>query len=128
MPSAAAGVTVKGVKQLAKDLRQAGQDVGDLKAANKKVADIVVTQARANAPKRSGKLAATGRSGQAAAKVSVRFGSNQVPYANPIHWGWPKRHIKANPFLYRAVDETRSDWYAQYVYDIKKIMESVKGA
>lgn len=66
------------------------------------VQEVAVPEAREQAPKRSGTLARTvrGRGQQKGAFISAGF--KRVPYAGPIHYGWPSRNIEANPFLERA--------------------------
>ena len=39
-------------------------------------------------------------------KASMNIGNKRVVYAGPVHWGWPKRNIKPNPFVYRGLSET----------------------
>ena len=54
-------VHVEGLRQLRKSLRQAGDDMQDLKAANKQAAEIVAARARSLAPSRTGALREIGR-------------------------------------------------------------------
>jgi hypothetical protein len=67
------------------------------------IGGLVAGAARPLAPIRSGKLAASIRPGAAATKATVRAGAAQLPYAGPIHYGWPARHIRPNPFLIDAL-------------------------
>jgi hypothetical protein len=51
----------------------------------------------------------------------VRAGRTSVPYAGPIHFGWPAHNIEPTPFLYDALDQRRSeviDLYEQRVGDL----------
>jgi hypothetical protein len=40
---------------------------------------------------------------------AVTAGSRSVPYAGPIHFGWPRHNIKPQPFLYDAADRRIND-------------------
>lgn len=121
-------VEAKGVKRLARTLKQAGNDLQDLKRANRQAEAMVLAAALSKVPRRTGTLASTGRQASGAGKATVRFGSARVPYANPIHWGWPKRNIRPNPFLWNAVQETRVLWLEEYARNIQEIMDTVEGA
>lgn len=112
---------VDGNKALAHRIRKIAGNLDDFKAANKKTAAIVTTRAKALAPKRTGRLANTIRPGATKRKAYVRAGNNAkakrgVPYAGPIHWGWPFRHIKMNPFMTRAAQETEPVWTKYYKF------------
>ena len=91
----------------------------ELKDAHKQAAAVVVRDAVLLVPKRSGALAKTIRAAGLQSSAEVRAGRASVPYAGPIHFGWPNRPNKAkkwrggpirpNPFLYKAVDRRRND-------------------
>jgi hypothetical protein len=100
-------IEVHGLNETLRDLRRLNDKEipKAIRQANKAAAEMVAPMARALAPQRSGRLAAsvkaraTQRSGAVVAGSKVR-----VPYAGPIHWGWPKRGIAANKFMLRALD------------------------
>lgn len=118
---------VSGAKELRKTLKQAGDDLGDLKDVNQAVGNMVVSVARGNAPVRSGALAGSIRANRVAGGVSVRAGSGSVPYAGPIHWGWPARSIKAQPFILDAAQQTEAAWVALYEDGVNKILDRIEG-
>jgi hypothetical protein len=121
-------VQVDGLRTLRRTLKAAGADLDDLKAAHAAVAARVVRAALPNVPRRSGALAASVRgSGQAGAAV-VRAGRAAVPYAGPIHWGWPARHIKARPFLWDAIADTETQWLGTYRTALDHLIDSIEGA
>jgi hypothetical protein len=64
------------------------------------VAADVVPAARVLAPRRTGRLADSLRPYTSGNRAGVR---SRLPYANPIHWGWPKHHIKASEFVLKAM-------------------------
>lgn len=118
---------VKGAKELRKTLKAAGDDMKDLKATHLRVAQQVVPVARTLAPKRTGRLAGSIRGSGTKTAAVVRAGSKAVPYANPIHWGWGRRHIAANPWMSRAGKQTEPAWTRTYTASIDAILAKVKG-
>lgn len=118
-------VRVEGLGALVKTLKAAEDNLEDLKAANQTASRIVLEEARHKAPRRTGALAATGRVNKAAKKANVMFGSARVPYANPVHWGWAARHIKAQPFVTTAATSTQPVWIAAYEAEIEKIVNEI---
>lgn len=121
-------VEVVGAKELRKSLKAAGDDLGDLKGVHQAVGNLVVSAARGQAPVRSGALAGSLRASRVAGGVTVRAGSGSVPYAGPIHWGWPARNIKANPFILDAAQATETAWVALYEDEVNRILDRVEGA
>jgi hypothetical protein len=121
-------VEVDGLRTLRRDLKKAGVSLQDLKEAHAAVAQQVVRAAAPRAPHRTGRLAASTRgSGQAGAAV-VRAGRASVPYANPIHWGWGDRHIKAQPWIYDAAVDSQDQWTGTYLRALQKIIDDIEGA
>lgn len=117
---------VVGARQLRASLKAAGIGVADLKAAHKAVAEMVAQAAKV--PHRSGRLAASVRPSGTQTAAIVRAGSARVPYANPIHWGWPSRHIKANPFLLDAAERKEQDWTRTYLQALEALINTIEGA
>lgn len=86
-----------------------------------RVGEFVAQQAREEVPVRSGDLRGTIRPAKTARGAKIRSGNKRVPYAGPIHFGWPARNIRPNQFLYRAVDKNVDravDMYLEEVYTI----------
>lgn len=126
------GVKIEGMRQLRHSLRQAGDDLQDLKATNAQASSIVASRAKGWAPNRSGRLAASVRSSGTKTAGIVRAGNNRktasgVPYAGPIHWGWKKRNIKANPFLSYSAQATEPTWIKLYTDYLDKTINKIKG-
>jgi hypothetical protein len=117
-------VRVEGARELRRTLRAAGDKLGDLKAVHQKVGGIVVARATGTAPRRTGRLAASVRAGRLASGVAVR---SRLPYANPIHWGWPARGIAAQPFLSTAATDTEPTWIQVYEAEMERIVNSIRG-
>jgi hypothetical protein len=112
-------VKVTGAKELRKAIRQVEDAAAkkgmqaDLKGAYRTAARAVEVQAKMEAPRRSGRLAGSIKAkGTTTGASIVAGGLKSVPYAGPIHYGWPSRPnkskgwrggpITANPFLTRA--------------------------
>lgn len=120
-------VRVEGLGQLVRTLRAAGHDLDDLKAANQAASRVVLDASQSRVPRRTGALAATGRVNKAARKANVVYGRAAVPYAGPLEWGWPSRHITARHFVTGAAHDTQPQWLALYEAEIQKVVDSVKG-
>lgn len=123
-----AQVRVEGLSRLRRTLRKAGHDLEDLKDVNAAVAAIVVQAAGAYAPRRTGALAASPRPSRAKARARVLAGGARVPYAGPIHWGWPARNIQAQPWLSQAAQATEPQWTGTYRQGVEDVLSKVKGA
>lgn len=121
--SDASGIKVKGLKSSIKALQAIGVPDSEIKQAGSNSAEIVAREARTLVPVRTGALRNSIRVGKALAKVSVMAGNNgRVPYANPIHWGWWKRHIKPSPFFSKALGITRDEVYQNYYRELDKLI------
>lgn len=107
-------ITVDGLDDLRKALRQFADGANDLKATHADAAKLVESTASMLVPRRSGTLAGSIRSSGTQRSGVVRSGGARVPYAGPIHFGWRARNIRPNPFLYGALDQRRDDVIARY--------------
>jgi hypothetical protein len=125
--SSAPIVEVRGVKELRKTMKQAGEDLSDLKDVNQAAGNLVVGIAQGMAPSVSGALAGSIRASRAAGGVSIKAGSARVPYAGPIHWGCPARNIRESLFLTNAASQSEAEWVEMYYQGLEKIIDRVKG-
>jgi hypothetical protein len=120
-----AALEVDGADRLSRTLKAAEASLGDLSQPSQAAGSIVASAARARAPRRTGVLAGsivtTSTEGGVAVQATAR-------YAGPIHWGWPARGIKAQPFLSDAGRATEPQWVARYEDDVNKTLERVEGA
>ena len=120
---------IEGLAKLQRELKQAGEDCQDLKTASTKAALIVLAEAKRTAPVRSGALKKSLRKSVTKTSAGVLGGKALVvPYAQPIHWGWPKRGIRPNPWISRAAVMTQPQWLPGYIAEIDKATAKVKGA
>ena len=119
------GVEVQGAKALRTQLLRAGIDLADLKKANASVAAMIVTRSRSGAPIATGALAASVRGTGQAGAAMLRAGRASVPYANPIHWGWPARHIPARPWLWNTVQDRQADIVEVYQSAVQLLLDAI---
>lgn len=118
---------VEGLKNLRRTIRQAGGDTKDLRNANLAAAQTIVPIAAGLAPKVTGRLAASIRAGATQKAGMVRAGRKLIPYANPVHWGWPKRNIEPNPWIASAAAANEELWLKVYEQHIDRILGKIEG-
>lgn len=102
-------------------LVQMGIDLQDFKTINRLLAENVAEEARGRAPVVEGTLKGDIRGGGTKTRAYVSVGRKRIPYAGPIHFGWPARNIEPNPFLYEAMDARADEVekvYAKRVDDL----------
>lgn len=114
---------IEGLREVQKAMRNFSDDSrNDMKETHRKAGQIVVDGAARLVPVRSGALLASLRSAPTQRQGRVRVGSAAVPYAGPIHFGWPARHIQPNPFIYEVLDGRRQQVYAIYAERISELI------
>lgn len=123
MPESA--LQIRGLSKFRSTLKRAGADMADLKEANIQVGNTVATRAKSMGPQRTGRLVGSVVPAKTVARARVR---SSLIYAPVIHYGWPKRHIKAQPFVLEAAAETQGEWMADYERSLQKISNTVQGA
>ena len=116
-------IKIQGGKELRRELRKMGDDMQDLKELNLDVATIVSERAKDIVPRRTWNLADTIRPSGTKTAGRVRSGFKRVPYAGVIHFGFPARGIKPQPFLYDALDQRRDEVLDRYFQGVKKIQK-----
>ena len=112
-------IKVTGLSKVQRDLRKLSTDALDLNKTefletNKQVADLIIGEAKNYVPVLSGALAAAIKNASTKKSAKVRAGNAAVQYAGPIHFGYPKRAIKPNPFFYDAIDSRRNEVRQKY--------------
>jgi len=122
------GFKVDGLKALQKEIRKT-EDVEmkkQLRLANKEAAQVVADQAKVEVPRRSGRLARSIGAQASQTSAFVKAGTpSRVPYAGPIHFGWPKRNIRPQPFLYEAMDKRIGEVRRAYEKNLGKITKDL---
>lgn len=125
---------VEGARQLRATLKRADPQLLDrLKASHLAAADVVAARARQLAPvgqgtRRPGALRDSVRAGATKTSAVVRVGGARVPYAKPIHYGWGRRHIAAQPFVSRAAQQTEPQWFDRYHREVLAVLDTIEGA
>lgn len=107
-------IQVTGAKELRAALKHMSADLRDLTKINKEAAEIVAETSRDLAPVLTGDLRDSTRATATKAKGIVAVGGRAVPYAGPIIFGWPRRNIAPNPFIYDAADKRKDDVVGLY--------------
>lgn len=124
-------VRVDGLKELRSAIRRTKDD--DLRKglaqAHKDTADVVAKPASRAAPHRTGRLARTVKPSASVKGAIVRAGRGKsVPYAGPIHFGWPKRHIRARPFLFHTAGQKQDEYTAVFRDRITALVRRALGS
>ena len=125
-------VEVKNLKPLQREVRRMKDKElnAEMKKANKAAAQVAVDDGKPRAPKVSGSLAGTIKAANSAKYAAVKAGSpKKVPYAGVIHFGWPARNIKPQPFLDDAIRENFGeirDTYEDALRAVVALLESKK--
>lgn len=99
------GVRVEGLNRVVRSLQGLGLDVQDLVGAFSSIASEAAQRAARHVNSRSGRLAANIRGSKSKNKAVVRAGGASVPYAGPINYSWPARHIIGQEFMQKADQE-----------------------
>jgi len=118
-------VKIEGLSKVRRDLKKLAKDVdyGDqFLAVNKTLADAVAGDSKNYVPVVSGGLQGSIRAAASKTSGRVKAGFKAVPYAGPIHFGWPARFIKPQPFIYDALDKRRAEVKDRYEQLIKKLI------
>lgn len=104
------GVHVEGLRDKVRALERLGVDVEEVKDVMGEVAAAAARTITPFLPVRTGKLRGSARPNRAKGSAVVTIGRASVPYAGPIIYGWPKRHIESSQAVERtdAVMETKA--------------------
>lgn len=117
------GIKIEGERELRKALRAVESGIDGLREVHRDAAELVGAEAARLVPVRSGKLQATIRAAGQAAGAVVRAGYASVPYAGPIHFGWAKRNIAPQPFLYDALDRRHDEVIETYQRQLDELVK-----
>lgn len=116
---------IEGLREVTRDLKALGVDLKeDMKETHRRAGEIVAAAAKPLAPVRSGALSATITSSPTQYQGRVRIGRGaSVPYAGPIHFGWPARRIRPQSFIYEALDGRREEVLQNYERRVSDLIE-----
>uniref|UniRef100_A0AAU2V7Q4 HK97 gp10 family phage protein n=1 Tax=Streptomyces sp. NBC_00003 TaxID=2903608 RepID=A0AAU2V7Q4_9ACTN len=131
---AATVFAIEGMRDVRRALRRVGGNelLNGLKGAFGSAAATVERAALSLAPRRSGRMARTLRSSGTRTMAVVRAGRASVPYAGPVHWGWPGRPnpargwrggpIRGFPFIAIAAQRTEPVWRDNYERALRELV------
>jgi hypothetical protein len=115
-------VTIDGLNQLRRAFKTLSANATeDFKAAGYASATIVADEAKSLVPVVSGRLRDSIRAAMVQSGGKVRAGVKAVPYAGPIHFGWGRRNITPQPFLYQAIDRRHGEVLDTYLAHLERI-------
>ena len=116
---------IEGLREVTRDLKALSEDLReDMKETHRRAGEIVAAAAKPLAPVKTGQLASTIISSPTKYQGRVRIGRGQsVPYAGPIHFGWPARRIRPQAFIYEALDGRREEVLQTYERRINDLIE-----
>ncbi len=123
--AAQSGIKVSGAKEFRAAMKRMEADLKDYTAVNKRAAQMVADTARERAPVLTGALQGSIRPGATRTRGYVKAGGRGIPYAGPIHFGWPRRNIRPQPFIFDALDERKDAVVEQYERHIEALVEKV---
>lgn len=120
-------IRVDGARELRSAIRRAESRglVDELKRANREAAEVVAYEAQTIVPVKSGRLLESIRASGTQAAGIVRAGRGSLPYAGPIHFGWPAHGIEPNPYLYDAADNRVDEVLSQYEHAIERVLAAL---
>jgi hypothetical protein len=123
----AATVKVEGAKELRAAIKRAENSglAKELKQAHRDAAELVAYEAQTIVPVISSRLLESIRPSGTQTAGIVRAGKAAVPYAGPIHFGWAKRGIEPNPFLYDAADARVDEVIDTYQTAVDAVIDQI---
>lgn len=95
--------------QLERQLRAAGAELDALEPSNREAGRVVLAAARP--PRRSGALAASLRADVTGRDIVF---ASTARYWTFVHWGAPRRNMRARPWYPEALQHSRDDIVAVY--------------
>jgi hypothetical protein len=118
--------TVQGADELRRALRRMSDRLDDMEGTHASAGEKIATVARAIVPRVSGALADSIEVATTPEGSAVVAGSDLVPYAGVVNYGWPERNIDAQPYLDEAqatAQEDSIDVYRERVEDLVRILD-----
>jgi HK97 gp10 family phage protein len=121
--AAEASFEVKGLNKFTRALKQAGVEIQDLKDANDRVGEVVVTASRPLTARRTGALVDSIRVAHRQSGVVVRAGGGSIRYAKFVEYG--TRKMSARSYLIAGVYSSEPRWMELYADELQKLMDQV---
>ena len=120
---AEANISIQGVKEVTDSLNKLARDLESNIELNKELSTTLSQKASALAPRLTGELASSVVGNPSAEKAQILAGSEAVPYAGVIEYGWPARNIQAQPYLNPAVNNNMGYIVEKYNDSIQKAIK-----
>lgn len=120
----ASGVQIKGLREVIRSLERFGVQVGDLKAAFRKVGNLVVNDAKPRTNPLTGRLAGSIRASNTKNKSIIRAGGARVPYAGVIHYGG-YHGIEGKHYLTEAIESKESQGVQVLQEELRGLIRSL---
>jgi phage gpG-like protein len=115
------GARIHGTAELARAVAGIVDGLDHMAGAYRKTAAAIAQAGAARAPHLTGALAASLTPYSSDHRASVRSG---LPYAGPVHWGWPGHNIAPNPFLLEAARAVESAWVGDWSDAIQELIDT----
>lgn len=103
---------------VADKLHRAAEQLGDLEPVNTDAGQVIMAAARP--PRVSGRTAAGMFARVTPAGASL---ASSAPYWTYVHWGAPRRHVKANPWLLAATRASTAEVARLYLAHVQDSLD-----
>lgn len=117
-------VEVEGLTTFRATLKVAARRIEDMSDPSKRTAAFLGARGRADAPRRTGRLAASVRGSGDRNEAVVESG---LAYANRTHWGYARYHQRPQPWLVEGRDDTETTWVKHYEDRVETVIGGVRG-
>jgi HK97 gp10 family phage protein len=111
---AGVNITVTGTQEVEQTLDKFEKTVKDANSTNKELGSIIVKDASALAPQRTGNLAKSIRYEATDNQVQIYAGNERVTYAPIIEYGWQAGNRQPQSFIGRAVNDNMKTIIQKY--------------
>jgi HK97 gp10 family phage protein len=111
---AGVNLTISGTKEVAETLDKFEKNVKNGNATNKELGSILVKQASALAPEKTGNLRKSIRYEATDSQVQIYAGNERVTYAPIIEYGWQAGNREPKSFIGRALNDNMKTIVQKY--------------
>lgn len=136
------GIDAGDLRLALKAMKELGADTSVIKDAGQKAAEILLRRSIPLIPVKTGALRNAAQTKRLEFGGAVTVRRKQIPYANPIHWGWlvvgnktrgnlkpgTYRGIKPQPFFSEALGYTSKEIFATYDRMMRDYINKLSGA
>lgn len=122
------GLIIEGGREFRASVKRAEPKLLDeIKDAHAGAATFVAGAAQPRSPHRTGRLGGTVRGAGTKTAAIIRAGRASVPYAAPIHFGWPARNIDPHPWISDTAQDTEPTWSVMYEGAVSRVLDTIRG-